>query len=123
MGLAESVSESDLIGTWQFVGGGEIMGYGFRLNTDGTGVFLDTDAVDMGMPKHWHSTGNPFTWHIGNDVFSYTADGNAHIHYVSRYEALIFTFYDASDEFKNAYNESSLDNSGEIQANTKNNFK
>lgn len=89
MGLAENVSESDLIGTWQFVGGGEIMGYGFRLNTDGTGVFLDTDAVDMGMPKHLHSTGNTFTWHIGNDVFSYAADGNAHIHYVSRYDRRI----------------------------------
>ena len=89
MGLAESVSESDLFGTWQFVGGGEIMGYGFQLNTDGTGVFLDTDAIGMGTPKHLHSTGNTFTWHIGNDVFSYTADGNTHIHYVSRYDRRI----------------------------------
>ena len=36
-GMAETVSETDLVGTWQFVGGGEIMGYGFRLNADGTG--------------------------------------------------------------------------------------
>ena len=59
-GTAETVSETDLVGTWQFVGGGEIMGYGFRLNADGTGEFLDTDAIGMGTPKHLQPTGNAF---------------------------------------------------------------
>ncbi len=83
--LAESVSEPDLIGTWQFVGGGEIMGYGFRLNADGTGEFLDTDAIGMGTPKHLQPTGNVFLWHVEDDVFSLTVDGAIHTHPVAWY--------------------------------------
>ena len=88
-GMAETVSETDLVGTWQFVGGGEIMGYGFRLNADGTGEFLDTDAIGMGTPKHLQPTGNAFVWHVDDDVFSLTVGGTTHTHPVAWYDRQI----------------------------------
>lgn len=83
MGLAECVSGPNMIGTWQFVGGGEIMGYGFRLNADGTGEFLDTDAIGMGTPKHLYPTGDTFAWRVEDDIFSLTTDGTTHTHPVA----------------------------------------
>ena len=58
--LAEHVTESDLIGAWQFVGGGELMGYGFRLNADGTGQWLESEDMEHCPPKHLHETGDGF---------------------------------------------------------------
>ncbi len=68
-GLAESVSGPDLTGTWQFVGGGEIMGRGFRLDADGTGEWLDTGDNEHCPPKHLHETGESFTWQLDGDSF------------------------------------------------------
>ena len=45
--LAERVTESELIGAWQFVGGGELMGVGFRLNAEGTGRWLDSEDMEQ----------------------------------------------------------------------------
>ena len=67
--LAEHVTESDLIGAWQFVGGGELMGYGFRLNADGTGRWLDSEDMEHCPPKHLHETGDGFTWQLDGDSF------------------------------------------------------
>ncbi|MBR6955177.1 MAG: hypothetical protein IKH77_09130, partial [Clostridia bacterium] len=52
------ITESDLIGAWQFVGGGELMGFGFRLNADGTGQSLDSEDMEHCPPKHLHETGD-----------------------------------------------------------------
>ena len=67
--LAEHVTESDLIGAWQFVGGGELMGYGFRLNADGTGQWLESEDMEHCPPKHLHETGDGFTWQLDGDSF------------------------------------------------------
>ena len=67
--LAENVHESDLIGAWQFVGGGELMGFGFRLNADGTGRWLDSEDMEHCPPKHLHETGDSFTWQLDGDRF------------------------------------------------------
>ena len=67
--LAESVTESELIGAWQFVGGGELMGFGFRLNADGTGRWLDSEDMEHCPPKHLRDTGDSFTWQLDGDSF------------------------------------------------------
>ena len=54
-----ALQKSELFGTWQFVGGGEITGCGFRLNADGTGEFLEPDTIGMGTRKHLQPTGTP----------------------------------------------------------------
>ena len=63
------ITESDLIGAWQFVGGGELMGYGFRLNADGTGQWLESEDMEHCPPKHLHETGDSFTWQLDGDRF------------------------------------------------------
>ena len=68
-GLAESVTESELVGTWQFVSGGEVMGYGFRLNADGTGQWMDSEDMEHCPPKHLNETGESFTWQLDGDSF------------------------------------------------------
>ncbi|MBQ9325864.1 MAG: hypothetical protein IJ246_08840 [Clostridia bacterium] len=85
-GLAEEVTEAELIGTWQFVGGGEVMGYGFRLNADGTGEFLDTEAIGQGTPKHLQPTGTTFRWQVEDDVFVCTLSGSSFTHPIARYD-------------------------------------
>ena len=107
-GLAESVDESELIGTWQFVGGGEIMGYGFRLNADGTGEYLDTDAIGMGTPKHLQSTGNAFVWHVDDDVFSLTVSGTTHTYPVARYDRHIHFAEGDGGGFYQKYDEEAI---------------
>ena len=67
--LAESVTESELVGAWQFVGGGELMGFGFRLNADGTGRWLDSEDMEHCPPKHLRDTGDSFTWQLDGDSF------------------------------------------------------
>ena len=62
-------SELALVGAWQFVGGGELMGYGFRLNADGTGRWLDSEDMEHCPPKHLHETGDSFTWQLDGDSF------------------------------------------------------
>ena len=71
VGLADAPSASDLVGTWQFMGGGELMGFGFRLNADGTGQWLDSEDMEHCPPKHLHETGESFTWHLDGDSFIY----------------------------------------------------
>ena len=63
------ITESDLIGAWQFVGGGELMGFGFRLNADGTGRWLDSEDMEHCPPKHLHETGDSFAWQLDGDGF------------------------------------------------------
>lgn len=63
------ITESDLIGAWQFVGGGELMGFGFRLNADGTGQWLDSEDMEHCPPKHLRETGDSFTWQLDGDSF------------------------------------------------------
>ena len=67
--LAESVTESELVGAWQFVGGGELMGFGFRLNADGTGQWLESEDMEHCPPKHLRDTGDSFTWQLDGDSF------------------------------------------------------
>ncbi|MBQ8137272.1 MAG: hypothetical protein IJ174_07560 [Clostridia bacterium] len=56
--FADAPLASDLVGTWQFAGGGEIMGYGFRLDADGAGAFLNTETIGMGTAEStWTSGG------------------------------------------------------------------
>lgn len=62
-------TELALVGAWQFVGGGELMGYGFRLNADGTGRWLDSEDMEHCPPKHLHETGDSFTWQLDGDSF------------------------------------------------------
>lgn len=62
-------TELALVGTWQFVGGGELMGFGFRLNADGTGRWLDSEDMEHCPPKHLHETGDSFTWQLDGDSF------------------------------------------------------
>ena len=116
--LTETVAESDLIGTWQFVGGGEIMGYGFRLNADGTGEFLDTDAIGMGTPKHLQPTGNAFAWHVEGDVFSLTMDGITHTHPVAWYDQRIHFAQGEGGGFYHRYDEDAI--RAEIEARIEN---
>ena len=68
-GLAENVHESELIGTWQFVGGGEVMGDGFRLNADGTGRCLEAEYTE-GYPKHLQATGTTFRWQYAYGILT-----------------------------------------------------
>ncbi|MBR3100110.1 MAG: hypothetical protein IKH18_11200 [Clostridia bacterium] len=68
-GLTESVAESDLIGTWQFVGGGEVMGDGFLLNADGTGRCLEAEYTE-GYPKHLQVTDTTFRWQFDEGIFT-----------------------------------------------------
>ena len=117
-GLAENVAESDLIGTWQFVGGGEVMGYGFRLNGDGTGEFLDTDAIAMGTPKHLRPTGNTFAWHVEGDVFSVTMNGTTHTHSVTWYDRRIHFAEGEGGGFYQRYDEDAI--RAEIEARIQN---
>lgn len=56
--------QESLAGVWQFLGGGEVMGYGFRLNADGTGLWLDSDDITHCPPKHLKETGEGFTWRM-----------------------------------------------------------
>ena len=107
-GLAESVAESELIGTWQFVGGGEIMGYGFRLNADGTGEFLDTDAIGMGTPKHLQPTGNAFVWHVDDNVFTLTVSGTTHTYPIARYDRHIHFAEGEGGGFYQKYDEEAI---------------
>ena len=67
-GLAENVTESELVGVWQFIGGGEVMGDGFQLNADGTGQGLGADYTE-GYPKHLQATGTIFRWRVEDDIF------------------------------------------------------
>lgn len=55
----------NMVGTWCFVGGGEVNGDGFRLNADGTGCFLDIVDYDQ-VPPVLMETEEPstFTWEI-----------------------------------------------------------
>ncbi|MBR0228780.1 MAG: hypothetical protein IJQ62_10565, partial [Clostridia bacterium] len=62
-------SELALVGAWQFVGGGELMGFGFRLNADSTGRWLDSEDMEHCPPKHLHETGDSFTWQLDGDSF------------------------------------------------------
>ena len=71
VGLADAPSASDLVGTWQFMGGGELMGFGFRLNADGTGRWLDSEDMEHCPPKHLRDTGDSFTWQLDGDSFIY----------------------------------------------------
>lgn len=53
----------ELVGTWCFIGGGEVNGDGFRLNADGTGCFLkisDYEAITPVLTE----TGSAFTYEI-----------------------------------------------------------
>ena len=51
----------EIIGTWGFCGGAEELGDGFRLNPDGTGVYLE--IVDYGqVPPQYRETDSTFTW-------------------------------------------------------------
>ena len=117
-GLAENVHESELIGVWQFVGGGEIMGYGFRLNEDDTGEFLDTDAIGMGTPKHLQPTGNAFVWHIEGDIFSLTMDGITHTYPVAWYDRRIHFAEGEGGGFYQKYDEDAI--RAEIEARIQN---
>ncbi len=84
-GQAEEINESELIGTWQFVGGGEVMGDGFRLNADGTGLCLEAE-YDEGYPKHLQSSGETFTWRYADGVITLTFGQSATAYPVSRYD-------------------------------------
>lgn len=53
----------DLVGTWCFVGGGEVNGDGFRLNADGTGCFLEISDYET-LPPVLTETGTTFIWEI-----------------------------------------------------------
>ena len=84
-GLAETVSEEELIGTWQFVGGGEVMGDGFRLNTDGTGRCLEAEYTE-GYPKHLQATDTSFRWQCDKGIFTISFGSNASYDYpITRY--------------------------------------
>lgn len=58
----------NMVGTWCFVGGGEVNGDGFRLNADGTGCFLDIVDYDQ-VPPVLMETEEPstFTWEIAQE--------------------------------------------------------
>ena len=61
---AEKV-QPDLTGTWRFNGGGELLGYGFALQADGTGRFLESEDWAVFPQRHLHETGEaPFAWQL-----------------------------------------------------------
>lgn len=54
----------DLVGTWCFVGGGEVNGDGFRLNADGTGCILSIADNEQFPPVLTDTVLSTFTWEI-----------------------------------------------------------
>jgi len=53
----------DLTGSWRFIGGGEMLGYGFTLRPDGTGNFLTSEDEAVFPQRHLHETDDaPFAW-------------------------------------------------------------
>lgn len=85
----------DLTGTWGFAGGAEEQGDGFRLNPDGTGVWLEIVDYDQ-VPPQFRDTVSSFTWEVsyaegktllhqtGSDGRTFTCEvetyGNVQIH-------------------------------------------
>ncbi len=66
---AEGIGQ-DLAGTWRFCGGGEVMGYGFRLEADGKGEWMDTNDTEHFPVKHLFPTGAAFTWRLDGNVLT-----------------------------------------------------
>lgn len=58
----------EMVGSWGFCGGAEEHGDGFRLNADGTGVFLEIVDYDQSPPQY-RDTEYTFTWRV-----EYTAE-------------------------------------------------
>lgn len=53
----------DLVGTWGFNGGAEEHGDGFRLNADGTGVWLEIVDYEQ-VPLQYREMDSTFTWEV-----------------------------------------------------------
>ena len=118
VGLTESVAESDLIGTWQFVGGGEVMGDGFRLNADGTGRYLEAEYTD-GYPKHLQATGTTFRWQYADGIFTVSFGRNASYNYpITRYDHRIHFAEGEGGGFYQKYDEDAI--CAEIEARIQN---
>lgn len=63
----------ELVGTWGFNGGAEEHGDGFRLNADGTGVWLEIIDYEQ-VPLQYRETDSTFTWRAEY------ADGKTYLH-------------------------------------------
>lgn len=57
-----AAAAEELVGTWGFAGGAEVHGDGFRLNADGTGVWLEATDYDTFPLRAFIETDSTFTW-------------------------------------------------------------
>ena len=118
VGQAEEINESDLIGTWQFVGGGEVMGDGFRLNADGTGRCLEAEYTE-GYPKHLQPTDTTFRWQYAEGVFTVSFGRDASYDYpITRYDHHIHFAEEEGGGFYQRYDEDAI--RAEIEARIQN---
>ncbi len=118
VGLAESINESDLIGTWQFVGGGEVMGDGFRLNADGTGRCLEAEYTE-GYPKHLQATATTFRWQYADGILTVTFGHDSGYDYpITRYDHRIHFAEGEGGGFYQKYDEDAI--RAEIEARIQN---
>lgn len=107
-GLTESVAESDLIGTWQFVGGGEVMDDGFLLNADGTGRCLEAEYTE-GYPKHLQVTDTTFRWQFDEGIFTISFGRNDSYDYpITRYDHRIHFAEGEGGGFYQKYDENAI---------------
>lgn len=117
-GLTENVHEPELIGTWQFVGGGEVMDYGFQLNADGTGRYLEAEYTD-GYPKHLQATGTTFRWQYADGIFTVSFGRYASYDYpITRYDHRIHFAEGEGGGFYQKYDEDAI--RAEIEARIQN---
>ena len=117
-GLAESVAESELIGTWQFVGGGEVMGDGFRLNADGTGRCLEAEYTE-GYPKHLQATATTFRWQYADGILTVSFGHDSGYDYpITRYDHRIHFAEGEGGGFYQKYDEDAI--RAEIEARIQN---
>ena len=107
-GLAENVNEPELLGTWQFVGGGEVMGDGFRLNAEGTGRCLEAEYTE-GYPKHLQATGATFRWEYADGIFTVSFGRNASYDYpITRHDHRIHFAEGEGGGFYQKYDEDAI---------------
>ena len=63
--IAAAENVPDLTGAWRFIGGGELLGYGFELRENGTGRYLESDDWAVFPQRHLRDADSaPFQWRV-----------------------------------------------------------
>ncbi|MBQ8556404.1 MAG: hypothetical protein IJ438_11115 [Clostridia bacterium] len=73
--MAEGIREDDLIGTWRFSGGAEVVSYGFILSENHTWRYLYTDDYDAFPPARLIPTAEGGTWLLRDSTLYLSMDG------------------------------------------------